>query len=200
MILSHVWGLMAHPDREWHSIREEHSSIFKLYLSHILLLAAIPAVCGYIGTTMTGWTLPGGGEIHRLTADSALTICVLAWCAMMVGVAVMGGYIQWLAQTFDRKPALSDCIAFSAYTATPIFLAGISALWPSLWLAMIAGIGSVSYSVWLLYGGLPIFMDLPKEKSFVFASAILCIGLVMMVAMLAITVIFWGMDIGPEYL
>jgi len=48
MVLRHVWGLLSHPRKEWAAIREEPCTIGKCYLSHVVLLAAIPPLAAFI--------------------------------------------------------------------------------------------------------------------------------------------------------
>ena len=43
-MIHHVWGLFTHPDQEWQEIRGEEESISHMYLTHVLILAAIPAI------------------------------------------------------------------------------------------------------------------------------------------------------------
>ncbi|WP_263078563.1 YIP1 family protein [Endozoicomonas sp. Mp262] len=191
---------MTKPETEWNLIREKPPGILQLYLGQIIWLAAIPALGTYYGTTQVGWSLPGSSEIVKLTPESAAWMAGLAWLAMLAGVGVMGWAVQWMSQTFGTKPNLTQSTAFSCYTAFPLFLAGICGLYPSLWLALIAGTLAASASAWLLYTGLPTFMNIPKEQGFIYASSILCIGLVVLVALMITTVIFWGMGIGPEYI
>lgn len=198
-MIHHVVGLFTHPDREWKEIKGEEETIGHMYLTHVLLLAAIPAVSAYIGTTQVGWAI-GTAEAVRLTPASALSMTVLSYLAMLAGVAVMGAFIHWMARTYDSSPSLSDCVVFAAYTATPLFLAGVAALYPNLWLGMLVGTAAISYTVYLLYQGIPIFMDIPPEEGFMFSSSILAVGLVVLVAMIATSVIFWGMGVGPIYM
>ena len=144
-------GLFTHPDQEWQEIRGEEESISHMYLTHILILAAIPAISAYIGTTQVGWVV-GGGDPVKLTQASALQMTVLTYLAMLAGVAVMGAFIHWMARTYDANPSLTQCIVFAAYNATPLFIAGLAALYPHLWLGMIVGVAAISYTVYLLYG------------------------------------------------
>jgi len=144
-MINHVWGLFTHPDREWQEIRGEEESIGHMYLTHVLLLAAIPAVSAFIGTTQMGWSVAGGEPI-RLTVASALQMSVMTYLAMLAGVAVMGGFIHWMARTYDANPNLTQCIVFAAYNATPMFVGGLAALYPSLWLAMAVGTRAVCYT------------------------------------------------------
>src|SRR5690606_34355280 len=122
-MIHHVWGLFTHPDQEWQEIRGEEESISHMYLTHVLLLAAIPAICAYFGTTEVGWRI-GSGEAVKLTATSALQMTIMSYLAMLAGVAVMGAFIHWMARTYDSNPTLTQCIVFAAYTATPLFIGG----------------------------------------------------------------------------
>lgn len=198
-MIQNVVGLFTNPDRAWRTIKSGDAIFGPIHVVHILVLAAIPAVSAYIGTTQVGWTI-GSLEPVRLTQASALQMTVLTWLAMLAGVAVMGAFIHWMSRTYDSSPSLSECVIFAAYTATPLFLAGLIALYPNLWLAMLVGTSAICYTAYLLYQGIPIFMNIPSEEGFLFSSSILAVGLVVLVGMMATAVIFWGLGIGPIYL
>jgi len=199
MILSHIWGIFTQPDNEWHSIRSEPNTITRHYITHALFLAAIPAVCSYIGTTRTGWTIGSSETVYRLTTESALLLCALFYGAMITGVIVLGKFIDFLAETYQGEDTTQRGIALATYTSAPLFVCGLVALYPVLWLDMIVGLIAIAYAVYLLYEGVPILMGIPREKGFIFASAIVTVGLVMFVALLAITVIVWSVGLGPVY-
>ncbi len=198
MFLSHVWGLMTHPEDEWKSIRKEHCTITKCYCSHVLLLAAIPAAFGYLGTTRVGWQV-GAREAVKLTPDSALTIAILFYFTILIAVLTLGALIHWMGKTYGAKQPLPQCVALSAYTATPLFLISVMLLYPVLWLNLVLGLPALAYTVYLLYTGVPIMMGIPKERGFLFASAVLAVGLVMLVGVLAASVILWGAGAGPVF-
>ncbi len=198
MVLSHVWGLMSHPEDEWKNIRKENCTIGKCYCSHVLLLAAIPPLAGYIGTTQVGWQVVPR-EVNRLTPESALWIAILSYITILVAVFTVGKLIHWMGQTYGAKQTLPQCIALAAYTATPLFLIGIMLLYPLLWFNLLIGLPALAYTVYLLYTGVPIIMGIPKERGFLFSSAVLTVGLVMLVAVLAATVILWNIGVGPVF-
>lgn len=198
MVLNHVWGLFFQPKKEWKSIKDERCSIGKCYCSHVLILAAIPAIAGYIGTTQVGWSF-GGFEVHKLTTQSALQIAILTYLTMLVAVFSLGKAIHWMGQTYGSKQTLSQCIALAAYTATPLFLSGIMLLYPLLWLNLLLGLPVLAYTVYLLYTGVPIIMGIPQERGFLFSTAVLAVGLVALVAVLAATVILWDIGAGPVF-
>ncbi len=198
MVLQHVWGLFTNPRKEWESIRDDECTIGKCYAAHVLILAAIPAISGFIGTTQFGWSI-GAGDPVKLSVQSAGTIAVLYYLAMLVGVFSMGWMIQWMADTYGAKPMLSQSVVLTAYTATPLFLIGLMELYPVLWLNMVVGIPALAYTVYLLYTGVPIMMGISEERGFLFSSAVLAVGLVAFVALLAATALLWGLGLEPTF-
>ncbi len=198
MILRHVWGLLSHPQKEWAAIREEPCTIGKCYLSHVVLLAAIPPLAAFIGSTQVGWRV-GFGDPVKLTTGSAAQIAVAFYLAMLVGVFIMGKAIHWMAQNWEVKPELSKCVVLAAYTATPLFLAGLMAFYPVLWINMLVGLAALAYTVYLLYTGIPVVMGVSREQGFLFATAVLTFGMVMLIGMLAVTVLLWGHGLAPSY-
>jgi hypothetical protein len=191
MILAHVWGLLSHPDREWEAIGAEPCSIGNCYLRHVLVLASLPAVSAFIGTTQFGWQI-GVGEGIKLSVPSGMIIAAVFYVAMLVAVIMMGEFIHWMARTYGANPSIERCVVLSAYTATPLFLAGVLALYPLLWLNMLVGLLALAYTIYLLYVGVPIVMGIPKEQGYMFSSSILTVGMVMLVGLLSVTVILWG--------
>ncbi|MFG3452640.1 MULTISPECIES: Yip1 family protein [Pseudomonadaceae] len=198
-MINHVWGLFAHPGQEWQEITGEERNVGNLHLGEVMVLAAIPAISAFIGTTQVGWSI-GGGEAVKLTESSAIQLTFLSYLAMLAGVAVMGGFIHWMSRTYDANPTLVQCVVFAAYTATPLFIGGLAALYPHIWLGMIVGTAAICYTTYLLYVGLPTFMNIPSDEGFLFSSSVLAVGLVVLVAIIALSVIMWGMGVGPIYI
>ena len=90
MILNHLMGLYTHPKQEWQTIEKNHEAL-KSSLSHVLLIALIPAICAYFATAHIGWN-PGAGEALFLTSESAMIMSVgmyfgLCWRA---GLSISG--------------------------------------------------------------------------------------------------------------
>ena len=198
MVLQHIWGLFTNPRKEWEAIRDDECTIGKCYAAHVLILAAIPPISGFIGTTQFGWQI-GVGDPVMLDMQKAGLFAALYYLAMLVGVFSMGWMIQWMADTYGAKPQLSQSVVLAAYTATPLFLIGLMELYPVLWLNMVVGIPALAYTVYLLYTGVPIMMGISEERGFLFSSAVLAVGLVAFVALLAITALLWGMGLEPTF-
>lgn len=198
MSLAHTFGLLTNPDQQWEAIRKDSESVTRLYTGHVLLLALIPALAGFIGTSQIGWQI-GDGQVTRLSVNSALSLSVLFYAAMLAGIFILGKFIDFFAATYEVADRTPRGVTMAAYTATPIFLIGVIAVYPNIWVNMVAGLVAIAYAVYLLYEGLPILMKIPEDRGFMFASAVLTVGLVMFVALLAISVVIWSLGVGPIY-
>jgi len=194
--LTNAISLLYGPSKEWRNISEQKQSISHIYLTYLVFFAAIPPVSAFIGSTYVGWSI-GASETYKLTSESALQLSVIAYFAILIAVMVVSLFIRWMAKTYGANPTLAECVNLTAYSCTPLFLAGFFATFPLLWLDMLLSLIAVAMSVNLLFKGVPDVMGISQEKGFLFASSILTVGMVSLVGMLAITIIFWGSGIAP---
>jgi len=190
-MLTHVWGLMAHPNREWSQIKEERETLTHLYAHHVLLLAAIPVICSYIGTTQVGWHLGSGTKIQLSYLD-ALGAGIAFYLVILAAVYVVGKVIRYMAKRYPNPPSQSQCVIFAGYVATPMFLSGIVAVYPLIWLCLLAGVLGLCYTAYLLYLGIPSFLNISKKEGFIVSSTTLGVGVLVLEALLGLTVLLWG--------
>jgi len=198
MILNHIWGLYTHPKDEWQTIEKRHESL-TYSMIHILVVALIPTICGYYAAAHIGWTI-GVGDPIKINQSSAQLMAVALYCALIVDVLALAYLIQWMAKTFDAKPSFVQSLELAAYTSTPMLMVGIAALYPVLWFVALAGVAAVCYSIYLLYSGVPIMMNIPEEKGFIYSSSVVTCGLVLLVGIMAFSAVLWSMGFGPEYI
>ncbi len=225
--MSHVWGLLSHPDREMQVIKRENETISHHYTHHVLLMAAIPVICAFIGTTQIGWNFGDGtilklswfhhvllmaaipvicafigttqigwnfgdGTILKLSWFTGLALAVLFYVVMLAGVAVMGRVIWLMARNYPQRPSLAHWMVFAGSVATPLFLSGLVALYPLVWVCALFGTLSLYYTGYLLYLGIPSFLNIHKEEGLSVSSSTLAIGVLVLEVLLALTVILWG--------
>ena len=199
MLLDHTLGIFTNPNSEWRDIRKQHRSKTQEFLTHVPLLALIPALAFYYGVTQVGWTL-GSGEPVYLTASSAMVLCVMSYLSALVGVWVFGEFINWMAATYsDEKIDPHHGMAIAVYVTIPIFISGIAGAFPVIWVNAAATMLAAVYSVYLIYAGIPILMNIDKERGFLYSTSIITVALVLLVSMRIGTVLFWVMIFGPEY-
>ncbi|MDJ0881984.1 MAG: Yip1 family protein [Gammaproteobacteria bacterium] len=196
--LMHIPGLIFQPQKEWQKISQENNQIPGLLLGYVLILALIGPVAGYYGTTTSGWQI-GTREAVKLTPDSAMTIAVLYYFAMVISVIGLGFMVRWMCKTYGGNTSLNRCIALSAYVSTPLFLVGIVELYPVLWVNLLIGLFALAHAIYLLYSGVPILMNISEDKGFLMSSALLALGMVALVTLLALTALLWGFGIQPQF-
>lgn len=196
--LTHAAGLIAHPKKEWLRIRDEKNTLPGLVVGYVLILALIGPVAGYYGTTMNGWQI-GNGEVVKLTHESALTMSAIYYLATVISVLGLGLLVRWMCRTYGGNTPVNKCMALSAYVATPIFLIGVVEFYPILWLNLLFGLAAVAQSVYLLYSGVPVLMNISKDRGFLMSSALLALGMVVLVTLLASTAFLWGIGYGPSF-
>lgn len=198
MAFSYVIKLFINPRDAWSAIHARQYSVAGILLGHTLIFALIPAVAGYFGTTRVGWQV-AGGEVVRLTAASAGNIAVLYYLAMLAGVGTVGWAIHWMGKTYGANQPIGQCIALASFTATPLFLIGGLQAYPVLWLNLVAGLPALAFTTYIFFTGVPIMMEVPEERGFLFSSAMLAFGLVTLVSMLAVTALLWGTGFAPSF-
>ncbi len=201
-ILQHTLGILINPDNEWKLIRKDKESFKQVFLSHVPILALIPVFSAYYGVTQVGWSVGDGAPV-KLAKESAISLLALSYLALVVGVFVLGEFINWMSKTYGVEGPEDrvhyDGTALAVFITTPLFLSGIFLVYPVLWLNAIAMIIAGCYSVYLIFEGIPILMNIDKDRAFMYASSVLTVGLVLMVTAMIGTVLIWGMGVGPEF-
>ena len=189
--MNHVWGLLAHPGREMRDIKQENETLSHHYTHHVLLMALIPVLCAFIGTTQIGWDI-GIERTIPLSLSTAFSLAVLFYALILLGVAVMGRVIWWMARDYPQRPSLSRCRVFAGYVATPLFISGLVALYPLVWLCVLVGALALAYTGYLLYVGIPLFLSIDREESLRLSGSTLAIGILVFEVLLAMTAVIWG--------
>ena len=198
MSIGHVLKIFANPRMGWEAVHAHRYTVGGVFTKHTLIFALIPAIAGYIGTSQVGWQV-AGGEVVRLTAGSAGRIAVLYYLAMLAGVGTVGWAIHWMGKTYGADQPIGQCMALASFTATPLFLVGALQAYPVLWVNLVAGLPVLAFTTYIFYSGVPIMMEIPPERGFLFSSAMLAFGLVTFVALLAVTVLLWGAGYAPTF-
>ncbi len=198
MSFMHVFKLFTNPRAGWEAIHRYDYSVIGCLFGHTLLFALLPAVAGYYGTSQVGWQI-GTGEVVRMTAASAGKIAVLYYLAMVFAVLTVGWMIHWMGKTYGADQSLSQCVALATFTVTPLFLVGLAQANPILWLNLVLGLPALAYTSYLFFTGVPVMMEIPEERGFLFSSAVMAFGLVALVSMMVVTVLLWGAGLAPSF-
>src|SRR5688572_30396130 len=153
-------NLLLKPKEEWPVISGETHTVQDLYTKYVMILAAIPAVAGLIGFSLIG--VSGFGYSYRIPIATGLAQMVLQYLLSLGGVYAMALIIDALAPSFEGDKSFAQALKVAAFFPTASWIAGVFYVIPALGvLAILGGI----YSLWLLYLGLPLLMNVPDEKA-----------------------------------
>ena len=184
-----VRDILLRPASTWSQIEIEPSATYKAYVG---ILALIPAVAGFMGMSVIGFSV--FGITVRAPVVPELYERVFGYLLSLVWVCLFALIINVLARRFGGTRNLRAALKLTAYASTAAFVGGIFSLIPSLTiLGTLAGL----YSFYLIYTGLPVLMKCPPKKALAYT---LVTGLCSIpLAVLMVDVRFSPMSAGPEH-
>ena len=197
-MISHIFGLFSDPVSQWKKLAQEPESHFVKRLVIFLFFAMVPPICFFIGTTQVGWSISGEDPV-RITAGSAIPLAVLFYLALLGGVIFLGLMFDWMSKTYDADSSPYKAVVFMFYATAPIYLASVLAVYPVWWVDILAATAALSYSIRLMYLGVPDMLKVPEDRGFLYASAGFMMALVYMVVVLTATVILWEFVATPVF-
>lgn len=178
-------AIIMSPATEWPKIERESGDVTYLFTNYVAILALIPAVCGFIGTSIVGVSMPAIGTF-RVPFFTGLFNVVLGYVLTFVVVYVVALIIDLLAPSFAGQKNFENALKLAVYSYTPVWLAGIFSLIPGLWFLTILGL----YGFYLLWLGLPMLMKAPKEKALIYTIAVVVCALIIAIVVVAIQAMF----------
>lgn len=157
--IDRIKNIILSPKTEWPVIAAETTTPKELYLNYIVLLAAIPAVAGFIGMTVFGLSIMG--FTVKMGLGAGLAQAILRYLMSLGMVWVLALIVDALAPKFGSEKNFNQSLKLVAYAMTPAWVAGIFALLPALSiLSLIAAI----YALYVLYLGFGPMKSPPLEK------------------------------------
>jgi hypothetical protein len=184
-LVERVKAIVLTPKTEWLVIESEPGDPAYLFSNYVAILAAIPAVCSFIGMSIIGISLPVVGTV-RVGIVSGIASAIVQYVLAFVMVYVLALIIDALAPTFNGQKNQPNALKLAVYSMTPAWLAGVFSLIPGLRLLGLLGL----YGLYLLWVGLPLLMKVPNEKVTGYTAAIVVCAIVFSIMIGAIVAIF----------
>ena len=147
-------NIIVTPKTEWDAVSAEEPNIQQILLGYVLPLALIPTIAVIIG-----WGVIG---IFGFTSFSyGIAMGLVQLINAFLSVLISGFVIDALAPSFGSQKNMGRAVQLVAYSMTPIWIAGILNIFPSIgWLAGLIGL----YGLFLMYLGLAPLMKTPEDK------------------------------------
>ena len=179
-LIERAKAMLLTPKTEWPVVAGEATTSGEIYRNYVIVLAAIPAIAGFIKMAVFGVSVPFAGTI-RVGMMSGLSTALLTYVMSIVGVFVMALIVNALAPSFGAEKNPLQALKVVAYSFTAAWVAGVGDLLPGLG-TLLALAGAV-YSIYLLYLGLPQTMKCPAEKAGAYTAVTVIVAIVLGIVM-----------------
>ena len=137
-----------------------------LALRYVAVLAVIPVLARLVG----GWLI--GGYTPFL---AALIGALVAYALSFMTVFVVALAVDLLAPKFGGARGYSRALRLTAYSFTPVWLAGIFLLMPGASFLVLLGL----YGFYLMWTGAPLLMQVPRERASAYILAVAVCAIVL---------------------
>ena len=181
--MERIKGILLQPKSEWPAIEREPGDAGYLFPNYVAIVAAIPAVCTFIGTSIIGF------GAYRVGIGLGLIRAVVVYALSLAGVFVVAYIIDYLAGTFGARKSPDNAMRVSAYAPTAAWVAGVFNIIPALAFLGILGL----YSLYLLHTGIAALMKPPADKAVVYTIAVIVCAIIVWVIIFGIAAMLFGL-------
>lgn len=175
-LIERVKAILLTPRTEWPVIATESTTVADLYLNYIVVVAAIPAIFGFVKGSLIGIDLPMIGTM-RVGIGAGISGMLLGYALSLVQVYVIALIVDALAPTFGGKKNQLQALKLAAYAFTAAWVASILQIVP--WIGALLALAGAVYSIYLLNLGLPSMMQCPPDKSVGYTAVTVIISIVL---------------------
>jgi hypothetical protein len=168
-------AMLATPRTEWPVAAAEPASVGGLYTGYIVWIAALPAIAGFIKSSLIGTGFLG--MVVRVPIGAGIGGMVLKYLLSLAVAYVVALIINALAGTFGGQKDMVQALKTVAYSWTAAWIAGIAVIIP--WIGWLVAIAGAIYGIYLLYLGLPFTMKCPPEKAGGYTALTVVIAIVL---------------------
>jgi hypothetical protein len=156
-LVDRVKAIVTTPQAEWPAVARESDGAPAI--RYIAVLALIPAMARLLG----GWLI--GGYTPFLPA---LIGAIAAYALSFVVVFTLALVADFLAPRFGGQRSYASALKLTAYSFTPVWLAGIFLLVPGASFLVLLGL----YGFYLMWIGMPVLMQPGKDKIVPYIAAV----------------------------
>ena len=167
-----------------------------MFFGGSLWLLLLPPLFSWIGATNFGWRL-GADQPLRLESGT-LTLISLCYFALLVfGLFSTAWLSWWMASTYGAERSFGTHLALITLIGEPLALASVAHLFPDVFFNILVLIPAMIWSMYLLFKGIPLSLQIPPERGVLMASSLVGWLLVAAVSLLGLSMALWTLGIGP---
>lgn len=188
--------ILLDPKRVFEQLSSAEPDPTQVFFGLTIWLMLLPPICTFVGTTNSGWLL--GVEPLVLPTDVVFAISLGYLAMLAIGFFSTAMLASWMAKTYDAKSSFGASFALISIVGAPLAVGSIVHLYPHAFINVLVLVPVLIWTIYLLYRGLPIVLRTGPGRGMLMASALVGYLLVAWVSLIGITVVLWGLGIGPE--
>ncbi|AYQ56016.1 Protein of unknown function DUF1282 [Bathymodiolus thermophilus thioautotrophic gill symbiont] len=169
----------------------------KLFFGFSIWLILIPPISAFFGMYYYGWSM-GIADPIRLSLTQSLIISIFYFLMLVVGFFATALTIKWMSSVYAPKATLKDAFAVVTVITTPIMLAGVVHLYPSILFHVIALSPIFALSGYLLFASIPILLKTDYDRGIFMGCSLFGFISTAGISLLGISAIAWVHGIGPN--
>jgi len=169
-IIARAKAILTTPKTEWPAIAIEPETPKGLYLNYVVVLAALPAVAGFVRSSLYGFgglAIPIGISFTQMVVSYLLSLALVYIAALIVNA---------LAPSFGGQKDMTQALKTVAYAWTGYWVASIGLILP--WIGLPIAIAGLIYTIYLTYLGVPHTMKAPIDRTAGYTAVSVIIGIV----------------------
>lgn len=149
-LVERVKAILLQPKSEWQVIEGEPGDAATLFPNYVMILAAIPAVATFIGTSVIGF-----GPM-RVGIGAGVWHAIVSYVLSLAAVFVMAYVIDFFAGVFGIIPMLSILSLLGLYSLYLLHTGIVALMKPPESKALIYTLAVivVMFVIWLVVGGI----------------------------------------------
>ena len=186
-LLVRIKNIMLEPRSEWPLIAAEQGGVVRP-LMYVAVLAAIPAIAGFIGSTFIGTSVSIGTFHDPIWLGVFKAVLSYLFSFAIVWLTALA--IDLMAPFFGSQRHFINALKLAVYSFTPVWLIGVALMFPDLRFFTLLGI----YALRLLWTGVHPLMGTPRDKVLLYSIAIAAVAFVIVMAMALIqaVIVYYG--------
>ena len=173
----------------WDWLTRSQPSVAKMYLAYVVPMSLIPPAM-----LLYAWRSYGDVPLLAITLNQTLFLASVFFVTELIMVPIMGRVLQKIGEVANAFPSYHDTFVLAAVVPTPLWLAPIALLVPSLVFNILVMMLALAGAAALIYQGVERAYDLRDEgHALLVAGTVLAAGLVAWVTMIGLAFVTWGM-------
>jgi hypothetical protein len=161
-LIERVKNVLITPKTEWSAINTESDTLSGIITKYVLPLAAVGAICTFIGYAFIGIDL---GFLRMKGMDWGIKMAISNIVSAIISVVVTSFVVDALAPSFGSEKNINKSAQLVAYGYTPAFVGALLNVIPAI--AMIGGLFGL-YGIYLMYLGLGPLKKTPEDKKVIY--------------------------------